>query len=60
MLHRAPGEECGVISFSLGGLMKRFVTRALILVAAILGMMFAQVAPIGVATATADTVVITR
>jgi hypothetical protein len=35
--------------------MKRFVTRALILVAAILGMMFAQVAPIGVATATADT-----
>jgi hypothetical protein len=45
VLDRAPAEECGVISFSLGGLMKRFVTRALIVVAASLGIVFAQVAP---------------
>jgi hypothetical protein len=45
VLYRAPAEERGVIPFSLGGLMKRFVTRALIVVAAILGMVFAQAAP---------------
>jgi hypothetical protein len=45
VLDRAPAEECGVISFSLGGLMKRFVTRALIVVASILGIVFAQVPP---------------
>ena len=45
MLHRAPAEECGVISFSLGGFMKRFVIRALIVLAATLGIVFAQIAP---------------
>ena len=52
MLHRAPAEECGGHFIqSSGGRMKRFVTRALIVVAAILGIVFAQAAPAS-ATAT--------
>ena len=45
MLYRAPAEKCGVISFNLGGFMKRIITRARIVVAATLGIMFAQIAP---------------
>ena len=54
-MRRYIGPRLGVRShlFSLGGLMKRFVTRALIVVAAILGMVFAQVAPAS-ATAPVD------
>jgi hypothetical protein len=45
VLHRAPADVCGVIHSVLGGLTKRFVTRALIVVAATLGIVFVQIAP---------------